>query len=346
MTGEPRPGAGSTTPAATVLVTGATGFLGARLVRRLLRRGERVRALVRSAAKAQALADHGAEIVLGDITDADGLRRAADGVTVIYHLAGRLFIPGVAASQYQQTHVEGTKALLAACRRVPSLSRFVHVSTTGVVGVTGDRPADESAPIQPTNVYEATKAEAEMAVREAWREGFPAVIVRPGLVYGPGDLHLLPFFQSVLRRRFRPIGSRPVWLHPIYIDDLTDALIVCGGHPYAPQECFNLAGAEPVSLAGLALAIARAGGTQPASGHIPLIAARALAWVGDQLPAGLKRSAPLTRSRLEFLTHSRVYDVAKASRLLDFSAATSLSAGTAETITWYRREGYIPAAVA
>lgn len=344
MTEGRRPQADAAERASTALVTGATGFLGAPLVRRLLRSGGRVRVLVRSPAKAQAFTDRGAEVTIGDITDAARLREATDGATVIYHLAGRLFVPGVPPEQYRRTHVDGTKALLAACRRAPSVSRFVHVSTTGVIGVTGDRPADEAAPIRPTNVYEATKAQAEMAVRESWLDGFPAVIARPGLVYGPGDLHLLPFFDSVLRRRFRPIGTRPVWLHPIYIDDLTEALILCGDHPRAPQECFNLAGPQPVSLAGLAQAIARAAGSRAPAGHIPLTAARAVAWVGDQLPAGLKRSAPLTRSRLDFLTHSRVYDVAKATRLLDFSAATALSAGTAETIAWYRREGYIPAA--
>jgi nucleoside-diphosphate-sugar epimerase len=239
--------------------------------------------------------------------------------------------------------VEGTRALLAACRREPTVTRFVHVSTTGVIGVTGDRPADEAAPIRPTNVYEATKAQAESAVRDSWHQGFPAVIARPGLVYGPGDLHLLPFFHSVLRRRFRPIGRRPVWLHPIYVDDLIEALILCGDHPDAPGECFNLAGRQPVSLGDLARAIALAAGARPPSGHIPLTAAQAVAWAGDQLPAGLRRSAPLTRSRLDFLTHSRVYDVAKAARLLDFAAPTSLSTGATETVAWYRREGYIPA---
>jgi nucleoside-diphosphate-sugar epimerase len=328
----------------TVLVTGATGFLGARLVHRLLSGGCRVRVLVRSAAKARALTDRGAEIVLGDITDRDNVRRAVDDATVVYHLAGRLFVPGVPADEYYRTHVEGTTALLSACRDARTLRRFVHVSTTGVIGVTGDRPADEAAAIRPTNVYEATKAHAELAVRESWLDGFPAVIARPGLVYGPGDLHLLPFFRSVLRRRFRPVGSRPVWLHPIYVDDLTDALLLCGHHRGAPGQCFNLAGREPVSLAGLAAAIARAGGTRPAAGHIPLTLARAVAWAGDRLPIALRRSAPLTRSRLEFLTHSRVYDVAKAARVLDFAARTDLSTGTAETIAWYRRSGYMPAA--
>ncbi len=322
----------------TVLVTGATGFLGSSLARRLLSHGARVRVLARSQEKARPLADRGAQVVAGDITDRDAVRAAVDGAEVVYHLAGRLFVPGVPAGEYQQAHVEGTKLLLACCGNGALLRRFVHCSTTGVLGVTGGHPADEMAPVRPTNIYEATKAEAEQAVRDMWHSGFPAVIARPGLVYGPGDLHLLPFFRAVLQRRFRPIGRREVWLHPIYIDDITDALVRCAKHDGAAGECFHLAGREPVSLADLASAVARAGGTRLPAGHIPLLAAQA-----DRLPADLRRSAPLTSSRLDFLTHSRMYDVRKAQRLLGFTAATDLPAGTARTMAWYRQRGLLPA---
>ncbi len=339
---EPRRDGGAAT---TVLVTGATGFLGAGLVRRLLSDGARVRVLVRSPAKAKALADRGAEVVVGDVTDKSAVAAAVQGATVVYHLAGRLLVPGVGDAVYQATHVDGTRLLLA-CGRASKLERFVHCSTTGVLGVTGDRPADEDAPLHPTNVYEATKAQAELAVWEAARDGFPAVIARPGLVYGPGDLHLIPFFRSVLRRRFRPIGRRTVWLHPIYIDDMTEALVRCGRSPGAVGECFHLAGRQPVSLSDLAQAIARAGGTRVPRGHIPVPAARAVAALGDTLPPKLKPAAPLTRSRLDFLTHSRVYDVTKAERLLGFSAATDLPTGAARTMAWYRQEGYLQAGAA
>jgi nucleoside-diphosphate-sugar epimerase len=237
--------------------------------------------------------------------------------------------------------VKGTGIVLDAARRQETVQRFIHCSTTGVLGTTGDRPADESAPLRPTNVYEATKAEAERAVLDLCREGFPGVIARPGLVYGPGDLHLLPFFNSVLRRRFRPIGRRPVRLHPIYIDDMTEALIRCGAQQSALGECFHLAGPEPVALAELAQAIARAGGTRVPAGHVPLSAARIAAAFGDALPPRLRSSAPLTRSRLEFLTHSRTYDVSKARRLLGFGAGTDLQTGMALTVAWYRQQGYL-----
>jgi nucleoside-diphosphate-sugar epimerase len=345
----PAPAAGRPTdanePGPAVLVTGATGFLGTSLVRRLLSRAPRVRVLVRSPVKAQALAGWGAELVVGEITDESAVAEAVDGVGLVYHLAGRLLRPGVPAIEYQRTHVAGTQVVLNACRELPSISRFVHCSTTGVLGVTGERPADEDAPMRPTNVYEATKAEAELAVREAIADGFPAVIARPGLVYGPGDLHLLPFFNAVLHQRFRPIGARAVWMHPIYIDDLSEGLLRCGYHPAAAGECFHLAGREPVSLADLAAAIARAGGTRVPAGHIPMLAAQLVAVLGDALPGSLRRAAPLTRSRLDFLTHSRVYDVTKAERLLDFEAGTDLGTGAARTLAWYRDEGHLPSGV-
>lgn len=336
-------GARQARTAGTVLVTGATGFLGSSLVGRLLADGARVRVLARSPDRAASLTARGAEVITGDITDRAAVRTAVDGADLIYHLAGRLLRPGVPAAEYRHTHVAGTKLLLSCCRNGSRPKRLVHCSTTGVLGVTGDQPADEGAPIRPTNIYESSKAEAEQAVRDAWQAGLPAVIARPGLVYGPGDLHLLPFFRAILGRRFRPIGHRKVWLHPIYIDDLTDALVRCGRHADAAGECFHLAGPAPVPLDDLASAIARAGSTRLPRGHIPILAAQMVAAVGDRLPPRLRQSAPLTRSRLDFLTHSRVYDVSKAQRLLGFAATTDLTTGTTRAMAWYRHHGYLPA---
>jgi len=325
------------------LVTGATGFLGGALVRRLTRAGVPVRALVRSDAQAARLARAGVDTVVGDVTDEDAVAAATDGVAVVFHLAGKLYEPWESPDDYRRIHVDGTKRLLEAARHEPRLRRFVHCSTTGVLGSTGTSRADERAPLRPSNVYEETKAEAELEVLAACEQGFPAVVARPGLVYGPGDLHLVGFFRAVLKRQFRPIGSAPVWLHPIFIDDLTQAFLQCAVSPHAVGECFHLAGREPVSLEELAATIARAAGITPAAGRIPMPAARALAAVGDALPPTLRRSAPLTRSRLDFLTHSRVYCVSKAERLLPFVAPTPLTDGVARSVSWYREFGYLPA---
>ncbi|HEX6395444.1 MAG TPA: NAD-dependent epimerase/dehydratase family protein [Acidimicrobiales bacterium] len=319
----------------TVLVTGGAGFLGSALVRELVARGVRVRVLVRRAKQAEEQWRLGAEPILGDVADRSALEAGLDGVSCVYHLAGKLLEPGEPPEQYRCTHVEGTQLLLECARQVSSLRRFVHCSTTGVLGPTGDKPADEEAPMRPSNVYEATKSEAELAVRAAIQLGLPGVIVRPGLVYGPGDWHLLKFYDAILRRQFRPIGRREVWLHPIYIDDMTHAFVRCASESKAVGECLNVAGQEVVSLAQLADTIARAGGTFLPVGRIPL----ALAWVAaltfDALPARLRQRAPLTRDRLDFLTHSRVYDVEKAFEILNFRAKTDLVTGVGRTMAWY-----------
>lgn len=325
-----------------ILITGATGFLGGSLTRRLLADRAPVRILARDAVAARPFVERGAELVVGTITDDAALQRALAGVTTVYHLAGRLFMPGVPDAEYRITHVDGTQRLLDHCQATGMVARFVQCSTTGVLGVTGNQPADETAPYRPTNVYEATKMEAESLVRKRVAHGFPAVIVRPGLVYGPSDLHLLGFFRAIQHGLFRPIGRAPVWLHPIYIDDMTEALVRCGQDPLAVGECFHIAGREPTTLAMLAATIAASLDVSLPRGRIPMAAASVLATAGDLLPGSLRSRAPLTRSRLDFLTHSRVYAVAKAQRLLDFTAATDLADGIAQTTFWYQQAGYLP----
>lgn len=327
-------------------MTGGTGFLGRALVDRLLADGERVRVLVRRPSQAQDLTASGADPVIGDVTDRHSVDVALDGVSVVYHLAGKLLEPGQPASEYRRIHVDGTKNVLDACSMHSSLERLVHCSTTGVLGTTGSTPAGEDAPMRPTNVYEATKAESERAVREALNGGLPGAIVRPGLVYGPGDWHLEKFFETVLRRRFRPIGRQDVFLHPIYIEDMTEAFVRCGSAPQALGECFHIAGVEPVSLERLAATIAHAAGVTPPSGRIPLPLARVAAACGDVLPPRLRHLAPLTRGRLAFLTHSRVYDVSKARELLGFEPVTDLEGGVHRTLDWYRAQRSAPRAVA
>ncbi len=325
-----------------VLITGATGFLGEHLTQRLLTDGASVRVLARSTAKAKPLIERGAELIEGEITNGIALHRALQDVSVVYHLAGKLFTPGVPTEEYRRTHVEGTRTLLRCCLEQGGIVRFVHCSTTGVLGVTGDAPADERAPFRPTNAYEETKLGAELLVRDAVAQGFPAVVVRPGLIYGPGDVHLLGFFRSIQRGLFRPIGRRPVWLHPIYIADMTEAFVRCAHDQRAIGECFHIAGQDPTTLAGLATTIADSLGVPRPRGTIPVPAARVLALVGDALPAGLRQVAPLTSSRLDFLTHSRMYNVTKAQRLLDFVAGTDLGTGIAKTALWYRAHDYLP----
>ncbi|MDQ6644019.1 MAG: SDR family NAD(P)-dependent oxidoreductase, partial [Chloroflexota bacterium] len=224
----------------TILVTGATGFLGSALATELLRQQRPVRILARDEQKARAQFGEAVTIIPGEITDEQQVQQAVDGATEIYHLVGRLYHPSTPTELYRMTHVEGTRVLLAACQGQGQLQRIVHCSTTGVYGVTGRTPAAENAPFAPTNPYEATKLEAELLARKAYREDrLPISVIRPGLVYGPGDLHLLGFFLSIKKGLFRVIDSGRALLHPIYIDDMTRAFLRCARRPEAIGRSYN-----------------------------------------------------------------------------------------------------------
>jgi len=151
----------------TTVVTGATGFLGRALVAKLIKYQQPVCILARDEKKARQQFGDAVSICPGDITDTIQVQRAVDGATTIYHLAGRLYHPSIPAELYHQTHVEGTRILLRACQEQTQLQRIVHVSTTGVYGVTGEMAAAEDAPFAPTNPYEATKLEGEQLALKA-----------------------------------------------------------------------------------------------------------------------------------------------------------------------------------
>ncbi|GCE18009.1 NAD-dependent epimerase/dehydratase family protein [Dictyobacter kobayashii] len=187
----------------TIAVTGATGFLGTALVQRLLEveDGQQIRILARDPSKARRLFGTNVEIIAGDITDQAQVGRTLHNVQVVYHLAGQLYHPIYPAHDYIRTHVEGTHTLLTACQKAPDLQRLLYCSSTGVFGVTGRQPATEEAEYAPTNPYEAAKVACELLVAQAYHErGLPVSILRPGLVYGPGDLHLLGLFQAIQKR--------------------------------------------------------------------------------------------------------------------------------------------------
>ncbi|HCF84591.1 MAG TPA: hypothetical protein DEV72_05265 [Ktedonobacter sp.] len=326
----------------TILVTGATGFLGSALVMELVRQQRPVRILARDEQKARAQFGAAVTIIPGEITDEQQVRQAVDGATEIYHLVGRLYHPSTPTELYRMTHVEGTRVLLAACQGQSQLQRIVHCSTTGVHGVTGRTPAAEDAPFAPTNPYEATKLEAELLALKAYKEDrLPVSVIRPGLVYGPGDLHLLGFFLSIKKGLFRVIDSGRALLHPIYIDDMISAFLLCARRPEAIGRSYNIAGERPVTIRELATAIAHAMDKELPAGSIPLWLANLAADIFAALPGFQGESAPLTRSRVKFLTNSRVYNCSCAKNELGFKASVDLEKGMRLTAEWYAKHHYL-----
>ena len=214
----------------TVLVTGATGFTGGALARKLKQHGKHVRALVRPETDAAPLVEAGIEVVPGDIRHAEDIARAAENCQVIYHIAAVFRTAGHPDSFYHDINVGGVENVLQAAR-THQTPRVVHCSTVGVHGHVSTIPSDENAPYNPGDIYQVTKLEGEKVAQRGIEEGLPITIFRPAGIYGPGDMRFLKLFKTIKHRKFRMFGDGETLYHFTYIDDLVDGIILCGPPP-------------------------------------------------------------------------------------------------------------------
>jgi dihydroflavonol-4-reductase len=251
-----------------VLVTGATGLLGGMTARRLLAEGARVRGLARQPARAAELAAAGAEIVVGDLTDAPSLERAVEGCQAVFHFAGALTNEFRPWSYFRQVNIEGARhlALAALAGRV---ERFLHCSTAWVYGMAAGEDTSESTPHQYSGEpYCDTKLDAEEVIRSLVRDKeLPAVIVQPTEVYGPDDrnwtlgpLELIRAGHMVLAAG----GSGLVQL--VYQDDAVDGILAAARHGLV-GEAYIIGGAEAVTIREYFLSLARMTGRE----HLPSV---------------------------------------------------------------------------
>jgi nucleoside-diphosphate-sugar epimerase len=273
----------------------------------------------------------------------DELAEILSGARQVINLTGLLARPGVPANEFARVHADGTRRLVAALAASKiSRSRLIHVSTTGVLGPTGTTPRDEESIPAPSNPYERSKLDGETIALSARRPSREVVIVRPGLVYGPRDLHLLSWFRSIASGSYRPIaGGRAVW-QPIHVDDVVRGIEAALQVPGADGQTFHFAGAERVSVADLGARISRAlGDTNPPRGSLPYGLAMAAGAVLETTYKLWRGDPPLTRARVKTMSEHRVYDIERAERLLRFKPEVPLDEGLSRTVAWYRAEGLI-----
>lgn len=324
-----------------VLVTGATGFTGNCLARRLAADGHTVRALVRDAGRAADLRAAGIGLVVGDLRDPAAVARSVEGAEVVYHIAAIYRQAGVPASEYRAVNVDAVRTLVEAAARTGA-RRVVHCSTVGVHGDVEHPPASEDAPLRPGDIYQRTKLEGEQVAREtAARTQVELTIARPSGIYGPGDRRLLKLFRGVARRRFVVLGSGKIYYHLTYVDDLVEGFRLCGQVPAAAGRTYILAGAEVMILDELVRVIAEEAGVAPLRWHWPVWPFWLAGAICEAVCVPLRIEPPLYRRRVDFFTKSRAFDITRARTELGYRPRVGLREGIRRTLEWYREQGWI-----
>jgi dihydroflavonol-4-reductase len=328
-----------------VLVTGATGFTGGHLAAALARCGDSVRALVRPRSmakfKASSLPQVGVEAVEGDLADRDAVARAAAGVAVVYHIGATYREAGQPEAAYRATNVEGTRNVLEGAL-TGGVTRVVHCSTGGVHGHIANPPANEDAPLNPGDVYQRTKLEAEQLARDYGRmHRLEVVVARPIGIHGPGDLRFLKIFRGLARGRFPMLGSGDVFYHLTYIDDLVEGFRSCGNQRVAAGRTYILAGPRYTTLNALIAIIAKEVGAEPPRLHLPVWPFWVAGLMCEAVCVPLRIDPPLYRRRVDFYTKSRAFDTTKARTELGFQPKVDLEEGIRRTADWYRQQGLL-----
>jgi nucleoside-diphosphate-sugar epimerase len=315
------------------LVTGGGGFLGGAIVRKLRARGDEVRSLSRG--RYPELEQLGVETIQADLSDVDALARATAGCDVVFHVAAKAGVWGP-EEEYYRVNVTGTDNVLTACRRT-GIRRLVYTSSPSVVFNGRDMEGvDESVPYP--EHYEApypkTKALAEQAVLRANGPDLATVALRPHLIWGPGDPHLIPRIVDRARRgRLRKIGSGENCVDTVYIDNAADAHLLAAdrlgpGVPPAGKAYF-IAQGEPRPLWEVINRILSAAGLPPVTRRVPAGVAHAAGAVLETVYRILRLSGepPMTRFVARELATAHWFDLTAARRDLGYMPAVSFDEG-------------------
>ena len=329
-----------------ILITGATGLVGSHFAEQMRKRGYRVRALVRKPSQCTDLVSWGVDLVEGDMTNRDSLRRASNGVTVVVHCAAKVGDWGP-TDAYRSVNVDGLRDLLEAVKAQTTLKRFVHVSSLGVYPARDHYGTDEFEPVSTTGIdgYTLTKVEAENIVREHIRERqLPAVVLRPGFIYGPRDQTIIPKVLARLKSGgFKFLGTGQQLLNNTYVGNLVEAIFLAIEKDDVVGEVFNITDDRLVSRREFIGTLCDNAGIPVPNKSVPLPVAKTLANLMEGLYRLLgKQEAPLLSSaRIKFHGLNLDYSIDKARRILGYTPSTDFTDAMRTTVSWYRDVGLL-----
>ena len=327
-----------------VLVTGASGFLGAAVARSLIARGAQVRALVRPTSPRDNVAGLGCEIVAGDLTDRASLRTALEGVRYLFHVAADYRFWARDPSVILRVNVEGTRALMQEAQAA-GVERIVYTSSVAalkVAGATG--PVDETAPLLPEEAigtYKRSKTLAERAVEAmVQNDRLPAVIVNPTTPIGPRDIKPTPTGRILLdAARGRIPAFVDTGLNFAHVDDIAEGHLLAFERGKIGER--YILGGENVPLHKLLATIADAAGRRAPRIRLPRGPLFPLAYGAEAVARFTGKEPLLTVDGLRMSRYHMFFTSAKAERELGYRAR-AYQEGVIDALAWFRKAGYLP----
>ena len=330
-----------------VLVTGGGGFLGGAIVRMLKERGDQVISYSRSSYPA--LATLGVQQICGNIVDKAALTAAAQGCDIIFHVAAKAGIWGDYA-EYYLTNVSGTEAVIDACL-VNNIDRLVATGSPSVVFNGRDIEGGNETlpyPIHYESHYPQTKMLAELLVLNANSADLATVSLRPHLIWGPGDNHLVPrIIQKAKAGRLKRIGTSPCLADTVYIDNAAKAHLLAAdrlspGSKIAGKAYF-ITNDEPVPLWEMVDRILAAGGLPPVRSKISPQLARIIGFGYEKIWGLLRLSGepPMTRFVASELSTAHWFDISAAKRDLGYGPEVSIEEGLKRLHEWLSTSGLL-----
>jgi dihydroflavonol-4-reductase len=326
-----------------ILITGASGFVGAAVARLLARAGEPVRTLIRAKSPRANLADLPVEIVEGDLLDEASLARAMTGIRYLFHVAADYRLWARHPADIVRTNVEGTRLVMTAAQRA-GVERIVYTSSVATLAARpGGKPSDESLPLDAgaaIGAYKYSKVIAERLVETMIAEqNLPAVIVNPSTPIGPGDVRPTPTGRIIVEAAAgRMPGYVDTGLNLVHVDDVA-AGHVAALHKGRIGERYILGG-EDVLLGDMLREIARQVGRTPPRLRLPRRAIFPIAYAAEAIAHVTGREPFVTTAGLRLAKDRMFFSSAKAERELGYRARPYTEA-IAEAIAWFRQHGYL-----